>query len=187
MRRLTYLMTLAVLSFGLMGVVRAQSGAGSADADSEQQRTPMSPAEKIAAAQAIVGRGTALSERVTNLHTEALKEADMIKITCLSDKLAQINASLRAAERRVTTLSRAVDTVVQDHEFTVISVLARRFKTLEQEANACVGQDVYETGNASNSTKRNVSQTGTETNASNPPRQPVPVVVGSVPPVSGNT
>jgi hypothetical protein len=80
---------------------------------------------------------------------EARREHDLMRVTCLDDKLTQINANLRSATDRAQSLREAAQTQDRDrsdHEFTVMTVLGQKFRTLEQEANACVGQDIYETG-----------------------------------------
>jgi len=80
---------------------------------------------------------------------EARRERDIIRVTCLNDKLTQINAHLRTLQSRRENLQESVNThddSRRNHEFTVISVLGQHFRTLEQEANSCIGQDIFETG-----------------------------------------
>lgn len=180
MHSLRYLVAALGIGICAIGVVSAQEGEGEEIA--VRQPANLSPADKVAGAQQIVLRGGRLSERVTNLLNEARRDADMIRITCLNDKLTQINANLRSAEARLEALKSAVDTDLQDHEFTVISVLGQKFTTLDQEANQCVGQEVYETGGSANSVEVNEDQAGGSEDASNPPQPPPPVVVGAVPP-----
>lgn len=175
-------MAVVLLGGSVLGVVRAQAGESEGGEVAVRQPANLSAGEKVEGARAIVGRGTRLSERVTNLLNEARRDADMIRITCLNDKLAQINANLRNAEGRLGALTSAVDSGLQDHEYTVITVLGQKFTTLDQEANQCVGQEVYETGTSTNSTQVDESQAGTEENAGEAPQPPEPVLVGSVPP-----
>ena len=70
----------------------------------------------------------------------------MIRVTCLNDKLTQINANLRTAQGRFTNLQRTVDTDQRNHELTVLTVLGQKLQVLDQESNQCIGQDLYETG-----------------------------------------
>ncbi len=73
----------------------------------------------------------------------AKREGDIIRATCLEDKLEQCNASLRNMKRRQAALDEAISTGDiggSNHEFTVIGVLSRKSKALAQAANQCVGQ-----------------------------------------------
>ncbi len=106
----------------------------------------LSAEEQVQKGRKIVAGGEKLSKRVTAMLNEARKEADIIRITCLNDKLTQINANLRNAQRRLEALVAAVDPKTASHEYTVLTVLQQKFETLEQEANQCVGQDIYEIG-----------------------------------------
>jgi hypothetical protein len=189
MSRKQLLVAVVAIGCGLWGAVEAQDSDNGDGGELEvQQPANLSAADKVAGARQIVARATRLSERVTNLLNEARRDADMIRITCLNDKLTQINANLRNAEGRLTTLIDAVDPGLQDHEYTVIGVLGQKFTTLDQEASQCVGQEVYETGSSTNSTKINPGQAGGNENASNPPQPPPPVVIGAIPPArSPNT
>jgi hypothetical protein len=118
--------------------------AGSARAVSRAQQ--LSPADQMAAAEAMVNRGNVLSTRVTTMLDEARREADVIRVTCLNDKLTQINANLRTAQSRLQSFQRTVDIDQRNHELTVLTVLGQKLQVLDQEANQCVGQDLYETG-----------------------------------------
>ena len=79
----------------------------------------------------------------------AKRESDIIRATCLKDKLDQCNASLQSMKRRQAALDEAIaasDSGSGNHEFTVIGVLSQKSKALAQAANQCVGQDLFETG-----------------------------------------
>jgi hypothetical protein len=80
---------------------------------------------------------------------EARQERDIIRVTCINDKLTQVNANLRTVELRVTNLQDAIaaqDASRRNHEFTVIAVLGQKFVVLDREAAQCIGQDIFETG-----------------------------------------
>jgi len=79
----------------------------------------------------------------------AKRDKDIIRATCLDDKLSQCNANLQNIKRREAALNEAIaegDTGRSNHEFTVIGVLSQKFKMLGQAANQCVGQDLFDTG-----------------------------------------
>ena len=146
-------LALGVIGFGL-AIAQDASDDESGDSDTEgevgaQRRADLTPAEQQAEAARILEHGAQTSRRVLGMLDEARRERDIIRVTCLNDKLTQINAHLRTLETRATNLSDAItngDSDRRNHEFTVITVLAQHFRTLEQEANACIGQDIFETG-----------------------------------------
>lgn len=114
-----------------------------------RRRARMTAEEQLAEAQSIEERGTQISRRVLGMLDEARRERDIIRVTCLNDKLTQINAHRRTLESRMRNLQEANttgDSERRNHEFTVITVLGQHFRTLEQEANSCIGQDIFETG-----------------------------------------
>ena len=112
-------------------------------------RADLSPEEQLAEAARVQTRGTQISRRIQAMLDEARRERDIIRVTCLNDKLTQVNANLRTLEDRIENLQSAVqaqDPSRRNHEFTVITVLSQKFNVLEQEANQCLGQDLFETG-----------------------------------------
>jgi hypothetical protein len=114
-----------------------------------RRRAALTPQEQLAESGRIEERGVQISRRVMAMLDEARRERDIIRVTCLNDKLTQINAHLRTLESRRGNLQEAVTTADdsrRNHEFTVITVLGQHFRTLEQEANSCIGQDIFETG-----------------------------------------
>lgn len=114
-----------------------------------RRRAQLGPEEQLAEAQRIEERGTQISRRVLSMLDEARRERDIIRVTCLNDKLTQINAHRRTLENRLESLQEAIDTgdgERRNHEFTVITVIGQHFRTLEQEAGSCIGQDIFETG-----------------------------------------
>ena len=142
-------------ALGGIGFVAAQDAAGEQGTDAAgevtaRRRADLSPAEQIAEAQRIQERSVALSRRVTSMLDEARREGDVIRVTCLDDKLTQINAHRRTLADRVESLQTATqvgDEGRRNHEFTVITVLDTNLSELERAASECIGQDLYETGN----------------------------------------
>jgi hypothetical protein len=149
---LLLLMAIPLLGIGL--VATAQPGDGDEEGDEGegidvQRRADLSAEEQLAEAQQTERRGLEISRRVSAMLDEARRENDIIRVTCLNDKLTQINANLRTLEARLQNLRDAIDagdTGRRNHEFTVTTVLAQNFNVLENEANACIGQDIFETG-----------------------------------------
>jgi len=142
----------AVYAFMLTGTGFAQGddkslGDDGSKEESVQAVENLSPDVQIEEGKSVVAYGNNLNERITNTLNDARKESDIIRITCLNDKLTQINANLRNAQQRLEALTSAVDRDTRNHEYLVLMVLKQKFKTLDQEAGQCVGQDIFETGN----------------------------------------
>ena len=124
---------LGVTGFGL---AIAQDGAGAGDDTGEEGELPvrrrarMTAEEQLGEAQSIEERGTQISRRVLGMLDEARRERDIIRVTCLNDKLTQINAHRRTLESRMRNLQEANttgDSERRNHEFTVITVLGQHF------------------------------------------------------------
>jgi hypothetical protein len=132
------------------GIAVAQDGASDDDAELPvRRRVVLSADEQLAEGARIEETGTDLSRRLLSMLDEARRDRDIIRVTCLNDKLTQTNAHIRTVQSRRSNLQEAVttnDDNRRNHEFTVLTVLGQHFRTLEQEANACVGQDLFETG-----------------------------------------
>jgi hypothetical protein len=89
-------------------------------------------------------------------------------------------------KRRETALNQAIangDTGSANHEATVISVLSQKVKLLEQAANQCVGQDLFDTGETKTTTAVDLFAPDQNPAVVTPvPDWPIPFIP---PPVSG--
>lgn len=103
----------------------------------------------LAAGEAVVLKGEGLQRRVSNMLAEARREGDIIRVTCLNDKLTQVNANVSTAQSRLDAAKGSSDPAKRRHELTVLTVLAQKFQVLDQEAAQCVGQELFETGSTS--------------------------------------
>jgi len=115
---------------------------------SAEQET-LSPAAQAKGAEAAVANAAASCGAQSKALQSAKREKDIIRATCLDDKLSQCNANLQNIKRREVALNEGIaagDTGRRNHEFTVIGVLSQKFKMLAQSANQCVGQDLFDTG-----------------------------------------
>jgi hypothetical protein len=109
----------------------------------------LSPKAQAKAAEAAVANASASCVAQSQALQSAKRDKDIIRSTCLDDKLSQCNANLQNIKRREAALNEAIadgDTGRGNHEFTVIGVLSQKFKMLAQSANQCVGQDLFDTG-----------------------------------------
>lgn len=129
----------------------------------------LSPSAMIEQGENVVEKGATLSQTVSGLVREATDEADMMKVTCLNDKLTQIDGNLRAAQQHLRQLRTAQDPGVREHEHTMIMVLGGKLDVLGQEASQCVGQDLYSTGETLVETQIDTDMLPFEDDPSNPP------------------
>jgi len=109
----------------------------------------VSPAAQKKAASAAVASASSSCSAQSQAHQSAKRDKDIIRATCLDDKLSQCEANLQNMKRREQALNEAIasgDSGRASHESTVIGVLSQKFKMLAQAANQCVGQDLFDTG-----------------------------------------
>ncbi len=109
--------------------------------------TAVTPADQVATADASVGKISTASNRVRHMLDDARKNSpkDIVKLTCLQDKLAQIEISLDSAKKRAASLKSAQAAGNKDlanHEFTMLTTLRTRSEQLDAEANQCIGEEI---------------------------------------------
>lgn len=140
---------------GGLAMARAQSGERRAETDdgevqtSVRRRADLTPAEQLAESQRLLSNGQALSVRIQAMLDQARREGDVLRVTCLDDKLTQVNAHVRTLGNRVEALQEAIrlaDESRRNHEYTVVVVIGQTLTSLERAASECIGQDLYETG-----------------------------------------
>ena len=155
MGTVAHVLIAAIVIGGGLGYATAQEGETTVDVTTvqpigePQPEEAMSPSQQAEAAAAAVESASAACGAQSGALQGAKREKDIIRATCLDDKLSQCNANLQNMKRRQAALDEAIeqgDTGRANHEFTVINVLSQKFKMLSQAANQCVGQDLFETG-----------------------------------------
>ncbi|QQR89237.1 MAG: hypothetical protein IPJ88_13630 [Myxococcales bacterium] len=176
------LVVISVIAF--LGFAQAQE-------DTTQQTPAPAPAatdnSAINQGNQVVSQGQSLARRIANMLDEARREGDVIRATCLDDKLTQANVNTRNAEQRLSALQEAVstqDNERQKHELTVLSVLSSKLGVLDQEAAQCLGQDLFETGETKVVTTIDPNTPQENSSIAPPPSMPV---VPAVPPPSSPT
>jgi hypothetical protein len=174
-------LVLAALLSSIPGQISAQD-----TQPATTKRALPNAAEQAAAARAAIQRGSVLAQRISAMLEEARREADIIRVTCLNDKLTQVNANMRTAQSRMSAFETATDPDQRNHEATVLSVLGQKFQVLDQEANRCVGQDIYDTGSTRVQTEIDTAKLPFETDPSTP-SQPPPSAIPELPPFSSGT
>jgi len=140
---------------GGLAIANAQQAAGASTGGSGQvstgvqRRSDLTPAEQVAEGQRLLSNGQSLSMRVQGMLDQSRREGDVLRVTCLDDKLTQVNAHVRTLGDRVEALQEAVrlaDEGRRNHEYTVIVVIGQTLVVLDRAASECIGQDMYETG-----------------------------------------
>lgn len=154
-------------------------------ASGEGTEQVLTPEQQVAAAKSIIKRGQILSTRVRTALNNARKDNDVIMVTCLNDKLTQINANLRNAQGRLESLEAAVDPDQAKHEYVVLSVIGEKFNTLDREAAQCAGQEMFDTGVTKVLTEIDISMLPFEENPGFPPEILPPGLPTFPPPASG--
>ena len=123
------------------------------------QTKPLSPSKQAQTAASALESASASCSAQAQALKSAKRDKDIIRATCLDDKLSQCNANLQNMKRRRAALKEAIadgDTGRANHESTVIGVLSQKFKMLTQAANQCVGQDLFDTGDSQNKVEVNL-------------------------------
>ncbi len=178
-----------LLFVGVMTVGTPSVWAQAAEGELGVTQTPvLSTPDKIAQGEKIVKRGSALAERITKMLDAARRDKDIMRANCLNRKLTEVNANVRNAEGRLTALRDAAkgnDEARTNHEFTVLSVIAQKFDSADQEASQCIGQDVYESGASQVITTIDPNTTDQNPATVPPPPPAPPSVTVPPPPVSG--
>ena len=115
----------------------------------ESRQEAVSPAAQKKAAESALASASSSCAAQSQALQSAKRDSDIIRATCLDDKLSQCNANLQNMKRRQAALDEAIadgDSGRANHESTVIGVMSQKFKALAQAANQCVGQDLFDTG-----------------------------------------
>lgn len=136
-----------VVAFGTAAAQTTGVGPGAAPAGKVEvgAGTAVTPAEQSAAANSYIVKMENASKRVRHLLDEARRNKDVVKVTCLSDKLNQITVAVKSANERSAALKAAIargDTDVRNHEFQVLVVLKTRADQVDAEANQCIGEEL---------------------------------------------
>lgn len=139
--------TAAFLSAALGDVSAQKASPAPDDAGFEGKATAgeerMTQAQKIAwvGEQAIAAQQ--VYRRVLSMLEQAKKEKDSIKISCLEDKLTQLEVNIQGIEERKMLFDEASskgDTSGADQQFTVLNIYISRVQSLMAEAENCIGE-----------------------------------------------
>ena len=129
------------LAAGLHAVALADDGENGQGENDDGASVNVADMDQNSTAMLDKMRGT--RKYVAGLLDQARKDKDIIKVTCLNDKLTQINVAVRTFEDRMVSLRTAVTTQDKEsisHEYKILTVLDQKVDGLRMEAEACIGE-----------------------------------------------
>jgi len=122
-------------------LVFAQVQAPPAAEPVEASKVPDNEKLKVSADSVAVMR-VALKDVLQKLE-EAQSSKDVVKLTCVNEKLTQIKGLLRISEQSDVALQEAIsrkEAQSADHEFTKVTIARSKVDQLRAEAEQCMGQ-----------------------------------------------
>ncbi len=137
-RRVVLLIALgAATAFAQRGDVKPQPSSPAIDA------SKVSDPDKLrTSSEGLVRMRSALKDVLDKLE-EARSTKDVVKLTCVNEKLTQIKGLLRISETADVNLQESIarkETSTSAHEFTKVSIAQSKVQQLRAEAEQCMGQ-----------------------------------------------
>jgi hypothetical protein len=129
-----------------VGVVAAWAAPSAARANALTPDT-----EKVRLTDQTMTRLSEVIREVVSKQDEARRTKDVIKLNCVSEKLAQIRGLVRVSEAARSALRRAVDgqdSPSADHEFAKVRIARQKVEQHRAEAEECIGQLAFRTDDA---------------------------------------
>ena len=108
-------------------------------------------------------------ERAENVRISAYRTRDIIRITCIDDKLAQMKAVLRLAEPRLAAVQNTQEELRLRRDFLIVHQAQQRVSELAAEVEVCMGDNL----DAVSLARINEETPGNE-NVYDPTRPPAP-------------
>ncbi len=132
-----------------IGLLLAGAAFAQNDAPAQSDKRQLSAGETASQARDYMGKMTDTQSRVIKLQDAAKKKKDVLKLTCVDDKLVQVRGHLAVANQSMTSLTGAIsrgDDGARAHEFTRMTILYQKVLVLGTEAENCIGEDVSYVG-----------------------------------------
>lgn len=133
------------LLVGGWGVAAAQTVEAPAPVDvAAGEDVNLTPEQQVQKADQYLGEIERSATTVRRQLEAARQARDVVKVLCLDDKLNQLDVAIRSFKERQGSLKTAVERKDADrsrHEFAVLGVLRDRGRSLNAEANQCVGEE----------------------------------------------
>lgn len=128
---------------GALALLCAALGAGSARGADQASAPPVprTEAERLAAADATLNRIRAAARQVEALLDDARQERDVLRASCLTDRLAQARTVIAAAERASSALHEAIAARQEgaEVELSALDLAGLQASQVRSEADRCIG------------------------------------------------
>ena len=139
-----------------------------ADADvdvSFKQQAKISADEMIGEGKHFISELEDILKRIVQLQEIAKKQADVIKLNCVNDKLLQIKEIVNIGEGAMTNIHEAVARNDEDeryHQFSRLTISHQKGQAVGQDAENCIGEDLTFVGETDVSVEVNPNVPGTD-------------------------
>jgi hypothetical protein len=143
--RLIIVVGFALLSVGGYSSVNAdEDGEVSAlETSPEPTKEVLSPREQLSWVRERTAAAKTIVKQISLKLEKARKDKDTLKITCLDDKLAQLQLTLRGVEERTKSLEVSIqtgNTTTADQNFAILKIYLDRVSQLNAEGENCLGE-----------------------------------------------
>ena len=142
----------ALLLLGIGSALYADDAAPVSEPTKKETKKELTPSEIKARGESVGPELDADYQLVLRLKGIAEKKKDVIKLNCVNDKLLQVKQLLNIADSARASLGEAISSRNDGdryHQFTVITVSSEKARALNDEAEACIGQEIVFSGRAS--------------------------------------
>ncbi len=133
----------------MMLVVALQAGSTFAQSAKAPEPSPevdaakVSDPDKLRTSSEGLNRMRGALKDVLGKLEEARSSKDVVKLTCVNEKLTQIKGLLRISETADVNLQESIarkETATSEHEYTKVSIAQSKVQQLRAEAEQCMGQ-----------------------------------------------
>ena len=172
-----------VVGVGIFSSVSADDSSelGGPDVTIEAE-SKLSPQEQLSWIKEQTASAQSILHHIKEKLEKARKDKDTLKLTCLDDKLTQLNVTLRGVEERTKSLEVSIqtgNTTAADQNFAILKIYIDRIYKLNAEGENCLGESDVVLGKTSTTTEvdANISIYDPDD-----PSEDIPVDVGTSPP-----
>ncbi len=113
------------------------------------KRSLLTPEEQLTQTRAYLDKMNSAIASVEKLKEKTTGDSDIIKLNCIKDKLVKIKTHRQNSQNYQAALQQAItkgDQEGRDHQFSMLTMAYNKVIVLEQEAEACVGDDAAYVG-----------------------------------------
>jgi hypothetical protein len=121
-----------------------RSGQDQADV-AVKQRSNLSPQEMQKQARDYFKNMNDIVKRITTLQEQSKRQKDIIRLSCVTDKLLESKVNITIAEQSMAALQENIaraDEGGRTHEFTRLTIVNQKVLVLGAEAENCIGEDL---------------------------------------------